>query len=170
MRQCRRLARRPAGRQEVHAGIDLPAGQTRNRCLIEGTVASERCDECGADASEWGTHGDLRFFQATPKTRLYNCLPLTAYCVLSTSCMVYQPDRPWIHRAASNAPLAKPRRSRARWTNSIVSDALSNPTVCVPGIIPALADEMSIVRLNPAATMASRRSSAVPDGASRLAA
>jgi hypothetical protein len=83
--------------------------------------------------------------------------------------MLNQPVRPWTHRAASSAPLAKPRRSRARWINSIVSEALSNPTVCVPGIIPALADEMSIDRLNPAAFIASRRSKAVPDGASRLA-
>ena len=49
-----------------------------------------------------------------------------------------------IHRAATSAPLANPRRSRAACVNSIVSDGPSNPTVWMPGIAPARVDDMSI--------------------------
>jgi hypothetical protein len=111
----------------VHASIDLPASQTLDRRLIEGTVLSERRDERGTNACKWSAH------------------ILVSRQTFKTSCIEYQPERPCTHRAASNAPAAQPRRSRARWINSIVSDALSNPTVRA-GIIPALADDMSIAR------------------------
>ena len=69
---------------------------------------------------------------------------------VNTSRIENHPSRPWTHRAASSAPVAKPRRSRAVWVSSMVSDAESNPIVWVAGILPARVDETSIGRLKPA--------------------
>ena len=57
MAQRRRFARRAARRQEVDAGIDLPAGQPLDRRLVERAVLPERRDEGRADAGEWSAHG-----------------------------------------------------------------------------------------------------------------
>ena len=61
-------------------------------------------------------------------------------------------------------------RSRAVWVSVIVSPGASKPMVCVPGMSPARVDETSIARRSRARASPSRSSSAVPDGASRLAA
>src|SRR5215203_4191332 len=107
MTQRGRFPGRPAGREEVDAGVDLSSRQALDRGLVEGAVLGARRNQCGADAGESRTHGH------TP----------------NTSCMEYQPLRPLIHRAATRAPLANPRRSRAVWINSIVSEGPSNPIV-----------------------------------------
>ncbi len=91
MAQRGRFPGRPAGREEVDAAVDLSSRQALDCRLVEGAVLGERRNQCSADARESRTHGH------TP----------------NTSCMEYQPLRPLIQRAATSAPLANPRRSRA---------------------------------------------------------
>src|SRR5688572_13176472 len=147
--QRRRLAGSAAGRDEVDARVDLPLHQPTHGGLVYRAILSEWRDERRTNTREASTHG---------------------HDPLRTSSIVNQPRRPCTQRAASSAPAAKPRRSRAVWVSSIVSDAPSNPIVCVPGIAPARVDDTSMGLAYPAAVIASRSSSAVPDGASRFVA
>ena len=81
-----------------------------------------------------------------------------------------QPFFPATHRAAASAPCAKVARSRTVCTSSTVSAGPSSPTVCVPGIEPARVDDTSTGRAQPPRSRARRSMSAVPEGASFLAA
>ena len=90
-RRC--FASCPTRRDEMHARIDLPARQSAYGRLVDRTVFPERRNQCGSDAGKWDAH-----VRQPP---------------LSTSCIVNQPRRPSSQRAASRAPAAKPRRSRA---------------------------------------------------------
>ena len=72
--------------------------------------------------------------------------------------------------AAVSAPRANAVRSRAVCVSVIVSAGPSKPTTCVPGMNPARVAETSIGLGNPACSIVRFRSSAVPDGASFLAA
>ena len=56
MAQRRRFPRRPAGGEEVDAGVDLSSGQALDGGLVEGAVLGERRNQCGADARESRTH------------------------------------------------------------------------------------------------------------------
>ena len=61
-------------------------------------------------------------------------------------------------------------RSRVVWVSAIDSTGPSNATVCMPGAEPARLEAMSIGPPYPRAVMAFRIASAVPEGASSLAA
>src|SRR5262249_23271597 len=159
-RHGRRFARAAAGHEKVHALGDLPLDQRPQRPLIHRAAARERRGERGTTASESCRHPR----QSPPLPPP----PLRAF-VPSTSRMVNTPRFPMSQAAATSAPSANTRRSRAMWANRIVSNGASKMNSCVPGTEPVRTLVIGISRPRPRAA-ALPSTTAVPDGASFLAA
>ena len=139
-------SRRWCRRGRVHPR-HLAPGEARNRGLVEGAVARERGDERGAAPRERRSHGRIS----------------------RTSRIVNQPRRPRPARG-DEGPCANVARSRTVWVRVMVSAGPSKPTVWMPGTKPTRVEATSIGRGKPPRSSAPLSSSAVPDGASFLAA
>ena len=161
-RQRRRFAGRAAGHEEVDAGVDLAPGQPAHGRLRRARRLRERSDERGADAGEFGLM----------------ILPVASRAPASDSHQHYLPSCP----RSRTAPSAQPFRGleRAAREHRAVADLVrerdgvgrtieARPRAC-RGSRRRASTTRRWPRRSPRRSIADLSISAVPDGASFLAA
>src|SRR6185312_8397338 len=151
-RHCRRLSGRPAWDDVVDPLLYLPRDEAAQCFFVQLASGSERSDYRGASATQ---HGNCRFHRTSSLD--------------NTSSSVKTPRRPISHLAATSAPSANTRLSRASCEMTICSKPPSRISVCVPGTAPTRTLVIGTSRADPSANF-SCSMRAVPDGASFFAA
>src|SRR6185503_9097518 len=101
----------------------------------------EQCVTRGPEENQWKMiYGKFSSYITTYASIYFSLLRMSS----STSANSYIPLRPTIQRAATRAPAANPSRDRAACVNVLWSPLESNPTRCVPGMLPARVDATGI--------------------------